>query len=75
MKAGARRRNISTMALPERRRSINYVRAQSTCTSPDDVTLYDLNDYCIRAATMDQKTSLVERLAREEQPPDYFVSQ
>ena len=44
-------------------------------TSPDDVTLYDLNDYCIRAATMDQKTSLVERLAREEQTPDYFVSQ
>lgn len=44
-------------------------------TSPDDVTLHDLNDYCIRAATIDQKTSLVERLAREEQTPDYFVSQ
>ena len=44
-------------------------------TSPDAVTLYDLNDYCIKAASMDRKTSLVECMAEKKQTPDYFVSQ
>lgn len=44
-------------------------------TSPDAVNLYDLNDYCIKAGTMERKTSLVECMAQQEQTPDYFVSQ
>lgn len=44
-------------------------------TSPDTVTLYNLNTYCIKAATLAKQTSLVELMASSSQQPDYFVSQ
>ena len=43
--------------------------------SPEAVTLYDLNDYCIKAATLAKQTSMVELMAHGRQVPDFFVSQ
>ena len=39
-----------------------------------DINLYDCNKYVISPATAAQQCSMVELMASEEQPPDYFVS-
>ena len=44
-------------------------------TATEEVTLYSLSTYMINAATLAQKTSLVEFMASGEQNPDFFVSQ
>ena len=43
-------------------------------TSFGEATLYDLNSNCILPATSERRCSMVELLATEAQPPDYFVS-
>ena len=42
--------------------------------TPDAVNLYDINDRIIKAYTLERKCSLVESLATEPQPPEWFVS-
>ena len=43
-------------------------------TSVEEVTLYDCNTYVILPATAEKECSMVELMASEEQPPDYFCS-
>ena len=45
-----------------------------TSISFDEVNLYDTNKYVIGPATAAPRCSMVELMASEEQPPDYFVS-
>jgi len=42
--------------------------------SPDDITLYDLMKHLGNKATEAEKVSLMEVVARAEQPPEWFVS-
>ena len=42
--------------------------------SPETVNLYDLNTLVIRPATAEWECSMVELLAAEAAPPDWFVS-
>lgn len=41
---------------------------------PQSANLYDIDAYVIRPSTAARKCSMVELMASEEQPPDYFVS-
>jgi hypothetical protein len=45
-----------------------------TRISFSDVNLYDLNKYVISPSTAARQCSIVELMAKDDQPPDYFVS-